>query len=48
MKEKYKKLECKKHHQSLFYIYIGTITGRINTVCQVCEDEIISKQEIKT
>lgn len=48
MKEKYKKLVCKKHHQSLFYIYVSAITGRINTVCQVCEDEIISQQEIKT
>lgn len=42
MKE-YIKLCCEKHQQHLFYVYISNKTGRINTVCQMCEDEIISE-----
>ena len=42
-----KKLYCKKHTQHLFYVYSDTKTGRLQTICQVCEDEAITAGTIK-
>lgn len=43
----WKKRQCNKHHQHLFYVYQNDKTGELATLCQVCEDEAITAGTMK-